>query len=876
MTLWDRWLRRDRVERQLDAELRDHVERMVADSMTAGISESEARRRAAIEFGGLDQIKELCRDVRGTRWFDDAVQDVRYALRTFRRSPAFVTAAVTTLASGIGAVASVFAVTWAVLWAPLGAPAPERLVWIEAQSKTEAGQSSPGAFAAWQTDVRTLTDLAAIRPATGVIADAIGADRVRGAFVTDSLLPLLGVQPTSGRGFLAEDTQPGAPRVLLIAHALWLGRYGGDASVVGRAVTFNGAPATIVGVLPASASTALAEADWWSPLILDAKDRVNTGPRYLDVIGRLAPSASLDAARADLSAVSARLQLTQDDGTPLDVAVTPLLRHVTAPYDVSLRLLFAGVLALVVIASTNVAGLLLTRSHDRAAELAIRAAVGATRMRLVRQLLIEAGVLATLSLAAGLLLAMWFIGVLTATLPADVPRLADVRLDGRVVLFAAAVATVLTGLVGIAPAIRGGAADLQSVMRAAAAGVMGHERLRRAFVIAQVAVAVVLCLAAALLAQSARALDAAPRGYEAGGVLTTSLTFPVGQYRETFAIAAAIDRILAGVSSVPGVRAVTASSQLPFAGGSPGADVALQEEAFTDGVDRQVKVRLVAPGYLTTLGGRVREGREIGARDAASTQPVVVINRALARRLVPDGSPLGRAVKFSVPVFNGPDGTRVYTVIGITEDTWDRGPREAVRPEVMLPIAQTPSEVFAWISREMHLAVRTTGEPLALSSSIRRAVSQIDPRIPLGAATTLEDRVAAAFAREHLIASLLTALGLAGVAVALVGLAAVIDQHVRRRRREIAIRVALGASPTAAVRHFVRDGAFVASAGVAAGAVMSLAVTPALSTLLFGVEPRDALTFVSVAGALLLSAIAAAWVPARRAAHVAPAETLRT
>ena len=805
----------------------------------------------------------------------DLLSEVRVAWRQWRRKPAMPLTIVLTLSAGIGAVIAVFAIAWAVLWRPLDVPEPGRLVWIEAQSKEGSGQSSPGAFAAWQAGARSLIEVAAIRPVSGVIGDAIGTDRVRGAMVTPSIVPLLALQPAVGQTFASDETQPGGTHVLLISHALWLGRYAGDASAVGRAITFNGSPATIIGVLPASASAIIGGAEWWSPLVLDARDRANTGPRYLDVIGRLGADVSLAAAHDELRAISTDLQLKQDDGSPLGVAVMPLAQHVAAGFTTSLQILLAGVVALLLIASTNVAVLLLTRSQDRAAELAIRSSVGATRGRIIRQLLIEAGTLTAVAVAGGLMLAMWLIDLLQFGLPANLPRLAEARIDAAVIAVAVGLGAVITLTIGLAPALRSGTVDLQSVMRSAATGVTGSDRLRRAFVIAQVAVAVVLTVAAGLLAQSARALDAAPRGYDASGVFTTSLTLPASSYRDTGSIAAVVSRVLADVSLIPGVSGVTASSQLPFAGGSAGADVALQDEVFTNGVDRQVRIRLVAPNYLKTLGGRLREGREVADTDTAASLPVVVVNRTLAARLAPQGSLVGRAVKFNVPVFGGPDGRRVYTVIGVADDTWDRGPRERVAPEVMLPIAQTPSEVFFWISRELHLAARSTVSPRALSAGIRRATARIDPAIPMSPGATLDDRVAAAFARERLVATLLSALGFAGVALALLGLGAVIDQQVRRQRRDIAIRVALGASRRGVVGMFVRSGAAMASAGVAIGAILSVAVAPTLSSLLFGIEPRDPRTIVAVGLLLTLVAILAAWLPARRAAGVDPAETLR-
>lgn len=803
------------------------------------------------------------------------LRDVRVALRQWRRHPGVAVTTILTLSVAIAAVTSTFAVAWAVLWRPLPVPEPDRLVWIEAQSRDGAGQSSPGAFAAYESSARTLEAVAAVRPVSGVFADEQGTDRLRGALVSDALMSMLGMRPDAGRAFSADEHRAGAARTLVISHDLWTTRYAGERSVIGRSITLNGNAATIIGVLPRSASSLIADAQWWSPISFTAKDRANIGPRYLDIVGRMAAGSTQESVRAELAAIGSGLSLKQDDGSPLDVAVTPLVRHLTGTYAPSLELLITAVLALVLIAAANVAVLMLTRWQERAPEFALRASIGASRAQLLRQLLVEAGTMTAAATVGGVLLALWFTDVLRVVLPQDIPRLAEARIDLVAGGFAACVAAALTMLVGIVPAVRGTAASLQDTLRQGANSVVGGNRLRGAFVTIQVAVAVTMTVAAVLLAQSARALATAPRGYDARGVFTTSITLPTSSYRDGSSIASVVERIVSEISMLPGATEVTASSQLPFAGGSAGADLALQEEAFTEGVDRQVRVRLVAPGYLKTLGGRLLEGREIASTDGSNTLPVVVVNNTLAKRLTANGSPLGRAVKFNVPVFNGDDGKRVWTVVGVADDSWDRGPRAEVEPEVMISLAQTPAEVFFWISRELHLAVRTTGRPTALAQPVRRAIARIDPLIPMSAGRTLEERIADAFATERLVAALLSGLGFAGVALAFLGLGAVINHHVRSQRRNIAIRVALGASHDGIIRSVVSRGAAMAAVGVVAGAALSLGLEPLLASMLFGIEARDPRTLAGVAFAVTLVAIVAAWLPARRAARIDPVTTLR-
>lgn len=785
-------------------------------------------------------------------------------------------AVVATLAAGLGIAIGAFAVTWAVVWRPLDVANPNRLVWIESQTAGDADSSSPGAALTWQEDARTLDALALSRSVVGALSDEQGTDRLPGALVSASLFEVLGVQPLLGRALTATDDRPGAARVVLLSHRVWLSRYASDAAVVGRGVSLDGRAATIIGVLPASAGTVLPAAAWWAPLALAPSERANIGPRYLDVIGRLAPTASIETARAELAAIGARLALKADDGSPLGVRVTLLADHLAARHRGGLVLLLLAVMTLVLIACGNVATLLLTRGHDRAPELALRAALGASPGRIRRQLLVESAALSAAASAGGLIMALWVTALLRAVLPADVPRLAEARVDVAAVVFALGAGLVVTMFAGLLPAIRGARIDLQSVLRMGATGGASHDPARRVFVVAQVTLAMVLACAGALLVQSARALEQAPRGYQTAGVLTTSVTLPGAAYRDPATITSVIERIVDDASRIRGVTSTAAASQVPFGGGSAGSDVALANETFSDGVDRQVRVRLVGPGYASALGVSLRAGRDVARTDGPATLPVVLVNETLARRLVPDGSPVGQYVKFGVPVFNGANGNRVWQVVGVMADTWDRGPRLAVEPEVLIPLAQTPAEVFYWISRELQLAIRTTGDARHVGPELRRVITAIDTAIPLGPIETLDERVADSFANERLIARLVAGLGLSGTAMALLGLVSVVHGQVHRRRREIAIRMALGATSHGVTADLVKGGTRLALVGALAGAALSVGTGGLLSSLLFGVSPGDPVTLGSVAVLVVALAAVAAWAPAHGAARVDPAEALRS
>ena len=800
--------------------------------------------------------------------------DLRLAWRHWTRRPVLPAAVVLTLTVGLGLALAVFAIVWAVVWRPLDVAESARLVWIASASRGDADGVSPGAALTWRDEARTLDALAAIRPVVANVSEGGVTERLEGCLVTASLMDVLSVTPAAGRTLSVDDDRPGAPPVLMLAHRTWQARYGARTDALGRTLTVDGRPSTIVGVLPATLDAIVGDAAWVAPLALDPSERANVGPRYLDVVARLAPGASLAAAHDELAAIGTRIGLVADDGSPLDVRVTPLSGHLTASARPGLLLLLAGVALLVLIACGNVAALLLTRAQDRHAELALRASLGASTTRLVRQLLLEAGVLAAVAAAGGLIAALWLVDVLRAWLPADVPRLAEARIDGVTAGVALGAGAIVTLAAGLAPALRGARVDLQAVLRQAATAVTASDRTRRVFVGAQVALAVVVACAGVLVVRSARALETAPRGYASTGVTVASLSLPPA-YRRAADIGQLVDRVVGGLAALPGVTGAAVASHVPLAGGSAGSDVWLSGEPRPTGVDLQARVRLVSAHYLRTLGIRVVDGRDIGPQDGATTAPVVVVNETLARRLGTERDSVGRSLTFGVPVFNGTDGARTWRVIGVASDTFDRGPREPVTPEVLMPIAQAPADVFFWISRELQLAVRSGREAAPRAADVRRVAATIESTLALGPLAPLDDAVAASFGRERLLARLLTGIGVTGVALALVGLVAVVHHDLQRRRREIAIRLAIGADASAVVASLVRRGVLNAGLGALAGLALSVATGSVLSSLLFGIAAGDPFTLASVGLAIVALAALAAWLPARSATAIDPAEALR-
>lgn len=802
-------------------------------------------------------------------------RDLAAAPRFWIRRPLVALASVLSLGVGLAVATVVFAVADAAIWRPLPLPAPERVVWVDSLDGGDAGGTSPGVFTVWATRGRGFEALAAVRPSAAVFRDRGPGVRLDGAYASAAVIDVLGLAPALGRAISREDDRPGAPPVLVIGHRFWQQQYGGAADVLGRAVTLAGQTRTIVGVMRREIDELGFGFDWWAPLALSAAQATNVGPRYLSVVGRLGDVSSTSLER-DLAALAAAAGARGDTGAALDVRVEPLKARFSADLRRILLPLLAAVMAVVLLASLNAASLLLAQGQSRRGELAVRASLGASRGRLVRQLLFESCWLTAASGAVSLLMSMWLIEASRGFVASAGFTIADVRLDSRTTTFTLLLVAAVTMLSGVLPALRNSSTDLRGSLSSGGRTVISvPDRLRRALVVAQVGLAITIAAAGALMLRTTQELSSAPRGYDRNDVLTAAVQLPSNDYPSSAAMKAAIGRVLASVVSLPGVTGAAMSTRVPLSGGAPGSDLALWSEAFAPGSDRQVRVRFVTPGYFAAVGTPLLAGRDVATSDAEASAPVVLVNQTLARRLT-GGAPLvGRDVKFAVKDFDIRGPQTAWSVVGIVADARDSGPRVAVQPEVYLPMAQGPAGVFDWIGRQVLVAVRSDPARSVDAAALRAAVAGAEPGLALYDVLTLGERFREHVATERLLAGVLVPLGATSFALSAFGIFTLLMQLVVGRRRELAIRMALGATSQRVVRSLVGEGFALTAWGMVLGLIGAAVVSQAVRPLMFGVSPADPNALAALIVMTALTTLLATWIPARRAVSVDPAAVLR-
>ncbi|HEY2431067.1 MAG TPA: ABC transporter permease [Vicinamibacterales bacterium] len=789
---------------------------------------------------------------------DSLVQDLRFAVRRLRAAPGFTLAVVATLAIGIGGAAATFSVVDAVALRPLPFPDAARLVRLrELTPQGDPFQFSDPDYLDFAGRLRTLSAVAAMRPLQMTMTGAGDAMRVDAAAVTPSLFPLLDIQPVCGRVLTVDDERDakGSP-VALISHALWRQRLGGDARAIGRVVMLDGRAVTIVGVLPETA--VLPTADLWLPLA--ASTRADRSDKWLDVIGRLAPGVGIDASSAEAAATAAALGREHPELQRWSARAEPLQDWLIGP---GLRrmawILLGSVAVLLALACVNIAGLLMTRVSSRRSEMGIRAALGAARSRLVRQLATESLLLGLTGGAAGLLTASWALDAVSVLLREVLPLGRVAAVDGRVIAAAGALMLVSTIAFGLLPAWHAARADAQTALRGesrsatARAGVWSG-----ALVSVQVMMATVLLIAASLLAGSFARLSRVDAGFEAARVLTGPVLLPAGRYPED-ARPAFFAEAISRLTALPGVESAAATATNPF-----------RQWGFANGVtpvDRAADApasglvhagwRSVTPGFFATLQVPIVAGRSFTDADRQGAPRVAVVSQSLAARLWPGARAVGQRF-----YWGGVDG-HPRTVVGVVGDIRDVQLDAPVTPTVYLPYAQVPLEA-------MTLLVRAHGDLAAVSDAVRRQIGALDPSLPPPDVRPLAANRAAAISAPRLRTVLLAVFGGVALLLACVGLYGVVAYAVVERSREIAIRVALGARPAQVMTLFFRRGARLTAIGVAAGLALAWAAADVLKALLFQTDPRDPWIFVLAAGALGAVALAATYLPARRAARLDP------
>jgi predicted permease len=870
---------------EVDEEVEFHVEMRTREFVAGGMDAVEARALALRRFGDLGRMKSICkdigtkrdRDMRRASWWAEFLHDLRFALRMPRSSPGSTAIAVLTLGLGIGATTTIFSALDAVVLRPFPYSEPNRVVLVPSVWQEQNGGASVGNYVDWQARSRNVfEELGANTFGNFTLSDEGEPERVAGFYVTHNYFDVYGARPLRGRLFQAEDDVPGADAVVLISEGLWRRRFGADASLLGREIRVSGRPHRVIGILPQSFDPLLAREELWVPIAFTPEQRADHDNHFLNVIGRLRPGVTVTQAEQHMRGVARELELLYPNANQGRSARVFLLSDfIIGNFRERLAVLLGAGALVLLIACSNVANILLARGAGRAKELAIRAALGAGRGRIIRQLLTESMLLSFCASLFGLALSWPGIQLVRATAPQGIPRIDQLRIDPRVIVFALLLGLLATALFGILPARRAARKDLQSRLREGLRGTsMGsvRDRLRTTLIAGEVAIALTLLVGAGLLIRSAVHLQRIDPGFRSDRVVSGLLTLPES-YTSADQVSATFQRIAQELNSRPGIASAAVSTRSPLrsSGNSNGL---LPEGRVNEPANRiDSSLHVVTDGYLATLGITLLRGRWFDARDVRGAERVTVISDALAKAAWPGEDALGKRVLCCEGTEDDP---RYKTVIGITADVRSAGPTVDPVPEFYLPIAQAPPDVWSWTQRTMVIVARGAGDdPAAAINEMRAVVKRADATLPLYTVAPLREQLRGSLARERFNTMLLGTLGSIGLILALIGIYSVIAYFVTLRTPEVGVRMALGATARDVLLLLTLQGSLPLGIGIAAGIAGAVGATRLLRSSLYGVGPMDPLTFGLVAVSLVLIGLAAIVIPARRATRVDPATTLR-
>ena len=796
------------------------------------------------------------------------IRDLQYGIRMLIRKPGFTLIAVVTLALGIGANTMIFSVVNAVLLSPLPFPDSARLVRLGESHQKYKANFTYASFYDLGNETESLENIAAARFWSDNLTDSAEPEQVSIMLVSANFFAALGVPPQLGRTFLPEEDSPGRNNVVVLSHALWQRRYGGDPNLIGKPIKVSGNERTVIGVMPSGFQSNVlfsGQYDLWAPLMWGGSLRDNRRSHLLAVIARLKPRATIARAEGELGALAAGIEQQNPgvDDPELGVTVVGLQDRLVAPMRPALMVLLCAVGCVLLIACANVANLVLARSAAREREMAIRLALGASRWRIARQLHTESALLGVAGGAAGLLLAVWGVDSITAFAPANLPRIDEVRIDARVLGFTL-FTSLLTGILfGLAPALQLPRLSIHEVVKDGGRGSVGTRRrwLRHILVVAEVAAALVLLIGAGLLINSFLRLQQVDRGFDARNVLTLNLT--LSRYSTTEQQVAFLKDALERVAQTPGARAAGLTSTLPLRGGPSTEFVIEGRPPLEVGDEPSADIRIIDPNYFHAMGILIQAGRPFAETDSTDAPRVMVINENMARRFWPDEDPIGKRVTMKDwgPPLTG-------EIVGIASDVKANGLDSETRPMIYWPYPQFPT-IFNSI------VVRTEGDPLSLVGAIKSQIWSVDPAQPIASVETMETVLADSVAPRRFNMLLIGIFAALALALAAIGIYGVISYTVSQRTHEIGIRMAMGARGSDVLKLVVGQGMTLALAGVVVGLAAAFGLTRLMSSLLFGVSPTDAVTFALIATLLAGVALVACIVPARRATKVDPMVALR-
>jgi putative ABC transport system permease protein len=863
--------------REIDEELQFHLDALAEELVAAGRGADEARQEAGRRFGRIDLVRDEGRYVKGIGLADALRQDVRYGLRLFLRQPGFTAAAVLTFALGIGANTAVFTIVDAVLLKPLPYPDSGRVASIFLRSSSAAiDWSSFGAadFEALAGRQRSFEHVAAFTPGGGfTLLGADGPTQVPGSLVTARFFSVLGLSPMLGRAFERGDDQAGRPPAVVVSSRFWQEHLDGDPAAVGRSITLDERSHVVVGVMPPDFRFGRNDADLLWP-ILQLDPPTNRPPYYLDVLGRLKVGVSMRAATADVTRIAREVELQYPRSDYHDAAVVPFKEALVGGSRFGLLLLLGAVGLVLAIAVVNVANLQLARSAVRQREIAIRSALGAGRMRLGRQLLTESLLLGGLGGALGLVLAFGSVRMAVMLAPNVVPRMGESTVDVRALVFTAAVVVVSAALFGLAPMLRVRAATLtESLNQGGKAGVgtASTRGMHSLLVVAELSLAVVLLVGAGLLIRSLARLQSVNPGFDPDHVVTMRISLPAARYATGIQVASFYRQLVEGIEQTPGVAAAGLSLGLPPNLLQVQNPFHLDGQSYEAGKATTLAEEVpVSEGYFRALGVPLVRGRFFNDADRMPGRHSLIINAAMARRYFAGKDPVGQRLQTGDADPNSP----WCTIVGVVGDVKYQGLDAADGPTLYVPFYD--DDWNPWFVRSMSVVVRTPRDPASVLVSVRRQVRALDASVPVSEAHTMNQLLAQSVVSPRFRTVLLALFAAVALALAAIGVYGVLAYSVSRRTHEIGIRVALGASQADILRHVLGEGTRLALVGVAGGIAASFALSRVTSSLLFGIHSTDPLTFAAVALLLTLVAIAAAYIPARRAAAVDPLVALRS
>ena len=873
-----------RVEDEVDAEFAFHVDMVIQTLVAEGATPEAARAEAVRRFGDMAVVSAECRRFGRQRdrhrsraeYLEELRQDVAFALRQLGRARGFAATATTTLALGIGATVAVFSALYAVALQPLPFTAPDRVVQLLATRRGETEQIfSTGEFAAIRDRRDAFASVAAITGGGFTLTGMGVPELIGGAVVTADYFRVLGVSPILGRGFLASDDVEGAPRVVLMSHELWTNRFSADTSIIGRTIRLDDEPSTVIGVLPPAFADTGTDDALWAPLRLTTEQLTSNSGRWLRLVARLAPASTVergaDAAGKAMRELAAR---TPGASQTVGAVVRPYIDGIAGEPRERLLVLFGAVVLVLLIACVNVANLLLARSTDRARELAIRAALGAGRGRLVRQLLVESLVLSLGAAAVGLAIAFALMKGLVILAPDDTPRLDQARVSGVVLVFSLGLALASSIAVGLVPALRGTRTSLQSTLRDGGRGTAGggqRERMRATLVAAEVALAMTLLIGAGLLIRTAWHLQRVDPGFQADHVITARVLLPAARYRDTAQITRTYTQIHEAAARVPGVRHVGLVSVVPLTGSMLGTRIAPEGKQLEPDEHIAIDIRYASPSFFDAMGMPLLDGRDFAREDDATAGSVAIISASLAAKLWPGERPIGRRIDAMAVERGKPNW---MTIVGVVPDVRSDALTAPVAPTLYMPYTQTPAGMWNATGRSLVLVARTAPAPETVVRSLQQAVTSVDPLLPLIDVNTMASLLSESTAATRFNMLLLVTLGALALVLASIGVYGVVAYYVSQRTREIGVHMALGATPRDIWGLVLSRGLRPILWGTVVGVALSLGTARVIRGQLYGVSAQDPVTLATVVVVLLGVAVVATFVPAMRAIRVTPARAL--